>query len=215
MAFGQIDPARLEGDALRRWYLRSPDEIEEERRKKTEQSYNAFYNGLEGLREPELGSEYADTNTTEPPQQHRSAGYRIAANTASPPPAAQGQFPKPQARPKVCDTCHDVLPPLWPNPWLPPPIGTFPVPPGVLPSFRRGSSGGASSPDGGKKECEIQERRDRAICARQPEQLDKALCYESAFKRRAYCDRRDGTIGHPALDTRKRLQGEPPLRKSR
>lgn len=27
----QIDPARLEGEALRRWYLRSPDEIEQER----------------------------------------------------------------------------------------------------------------------------------------------------------------------------------------
>lgn len=32
MAFGQVDPARLEGEALRRWYLRSPDEIDDERK---------------------------------------------------------------------------------------------------------------------------------------------------------------------------------------
>ena len=31
MAYGQIDPARLQGEALRRWYLRSPAEVEEER----------------------------------------------------------------------------------------------------------------------------------------------------------------------------------------
>ena len=30
MAYGQIDPARLNGDALTQWYLRSPADIEEE-----------------------------------------------------------------------------------------------------------------------------------------------------------------------------------------
>jgi hypothetical protein len=30
MAIGQISPAHLEGEALRRWYLRSPNEIEQE-----------------------------------------------------------------------------------------------------------------------------------------------------------------------------------------
>lgn len=31
MPNGQVDPARLEGEALRRWYLRTPDEVREER----------------------------------------------------------------------------------------------------------------------------------------------------------------------------------------
>ena len=31
MAFSQIDPARLNGEALKQWYLRSPADIEEER----------------------------------------------------------------------------------------------------------------------------------------------------------------------------------------
>lgn len=43
MAFGQTDPARLEGEALRRWYLRSPAEIENERRKASEKAYDAFF----------------------------------------------------------------------------------------------------------------------------------------------------------------------------
>src|SRR5689334_1574479 len=43
MAFGQIDPARLEGDALRQWYLRSPDEIEDERRQATARAHDAFF----------------------------------------------------------------------------------------------------------------------------------------------------------------------------
>jgi len=45
MAFGQIDPARLEGDALNRWYLRSPAEIEEERRQAASRAYDAFFSG--------------------------------------------------------------------------------------------------------------------------------------------------------------------------
>lgn len=43
MAVGRIDPARLEGDALTRWYLRSSADIEEERRQGAEQAYNAFF----------------------------------------------------------------------------------------------------------------------------------------------------------------------------
>jgi hypothetical protein len=47
---GQIDPARLEGDALRRWYLRSPDDIEGERLRRADQNYSEFYGGLRSLR---------------------------------------------------------------------------------------------------------------------------------------------------------------------
>ena len=43
MAFGQIDPARLSGEALRRWYLRSPTEIEDERSAAAERKYDAFF----------------------------------------------------------------------------------------------------------------------------------------------------------------------------
>ena len=38
-----IDPSRLEGDALARWYRRSPQEIEQEREDHAEQLYQAFF----------------------------------------------------------------------------------------------------------------------------------------------------------------------------
>lgn len=38
-----VDPARLEGDELRRWYLRSPAEIQEERQADAAQQYEDFF----------------------------------------------------------------------------------------------------------------------------------------------------------------------------
>jgi len=43
MAYGQIDPARLDGDALTRWYLRSPADIEQERQVSAAQRYADFF----------------------------------------------------------------------------------------------------------------------------------------------------------------------------
>jgi len=43
MAYSQIDPSRLEGDDLRRWYMRSPAEIEEERQQAADQRYQDFF----------------------------------------------------------------------------------------------------------------------------------------------------------------------------
>ena len=47
MAFSPIDPSRLQGEALNRWYLRSPGEIEQERRAAQAQNYDAFFGGAE------------------------------------------------------------------------------------------------------------------------------------------------------------------------
>ena len=43
MAFDQIDPGALEGDALRRWYMRSPAEIEQERQRAAARRYEDFF----------------------------------------------------------------------------------------------------------------------------------------------------------------------------
>jgi len=43
MTFGQVDPARLQGEALRRWYLRTPDEIEAERRAAADRRHKEFF----------------------------------------------------------------------------------------------------------------------------------------------------------------------------
>ncbi|MGZ6018221.1 MAG: hypothetical protein ACXWKO_06090 [Phenylobacterium sp.] len=50
MAYGQIDPARLDGDALTRWCLRSPADIEQERQAAAAQSYNDFFGNPYALR---------------------------------------------------------------------------------------------------------------------------------------------------------------------
>lgn len=45
MANRQVDPSRLQGEALKKWYLRSPAEIEQERQAAAERRYNEFFGG--------------------------------------------------------------------------------------------------------------------------------------------------------------------------
>jgi hypothetical protein len=49
-----VDPASLEGDALARWYQRSPWEVEQERQTSSAQRYDDFFGGGSGT-DPELG----------------------------------------------------------------------------------------------------------------------------------------------------------------
>lgn len=46
MPYSPVDPSKLEGDALRRWYQRWPAEIEQERQAARMQQYNDFFGGL-------------------------------------------------------------------------------------------------------------------------------------------------------------------------
>jgi hypothetical protein len=46
MALSQVDPARLQGDNLRLWYLRSPSDIEQDRERSQVERYRAFFEGL-------------------------------------------------------------------------------------------------------------------------------------------------------------------------
>ncbi len=43
MAERQIDPARLEGEALRRWYSRSPDQIQRQRQAAEHRRKQVFF----------------------------------------------------------------------------------------------------------------------------------------------------------------------------
>lgn len=42
-----IDPAQLKGEALTKWYLRSPEELDEERRLRQQAEYEAFFGSAE------------------------------------------------------------------------------------------------------------------------------------------------------------------------
>jgi hypothetical protein len=57
MAYGQIDPARLDGDALTRWYLRSPTDIEQERQADAAQRYADFL-GVDRAAQEEASTAY-------------------------------------------------------------------------------------------------------------------------------------------------------------
>lgn len=91
MALGQIDPARLEGEALRRWYLRSPADVEEERRERFARSYKTFFspptvspNSEDG---PERGEEASSSYSPVHWEQFddiRSRGDREHGNLGSP-----------------------------------------------------------------------------------------------------------------------------------
>jgi hypothetical protein len=172
MASGQIDPARLQGEALRRWYLRSPEEIEEERRRAADRAYESFFGNSEG-----------------PPSSPRDS---IA--DASP---RRMQMAAASARgfwdywsPKGCGNCHGYTPET-----LPPVGGHTPFPPDR--SERRGGSDGSRPPKGewsDRPQCNQQFEEDRRICrkAKSPD------CWERSHIRLEHCDR-TGDVSIPPL----------------
>ena len=211
MAFSPVDPASLQGEALNRWYLRSPDEVDQQRQAAQAQGYEAFFARTEPAEPPTTSPTPAyqdsspatvdgpiwEANGTSRWRGRNQSAYRLAA---APQP---GQFQltaasQPAAAPGIanCPTCHGRVPPLLPFP--------FPFLPGGpffrdTPSMR---SGGGSQPDRrDKKECEQQLDSDSQICGRLRWPEDIAICRGTASDRYAYCRRPDGTIGFPRLET--------------
>ena len=74
MAYGLIDPARLDGDALTRWYLRSPANIDQERQTAAAHRYDDFFGRTERRR----------TNGMERRSVHRSLKARSAIGGRGP-----------------------------------------------------------------------------------------------------------------------------------
>ena len=76
MAVEQIDPGTLEGDALKRWYLRSPADIEQQRQEAAAQRYKEFFGDSAGV----------DSNPTFDPRTHKGdEGVRSAGAEPSSP----------------------------------------------------------------------------------------------------------------------------------
>ena len=211
MPYGQIDPARLNGDALTQWYLRSPAEIEEEKRQAASRAHNAFFSqpddprphgGSEAASMPaaastDAGSSHADviwrqigpnrlrSERASVPLQMSDAdtsGFQLAAATFP----AWGRWPI-----NGCINCHnprtgDLLP------------GRGPAPSPPMFSPRAGGSGGGSSSRKGewsdKPQCNQQFNNDRRIC----QQAKSPKCWENHMERLATCNRTD-LIGIPQL----------------
>lgn len=209
MAPGQIDPARLEGDALRRWYLRSPDEIEEERQRRTDQAHKQFYDGIHDLREPSDGSAHPAANAS-PFVRGDSTPQAVVDDEWSPAPtravALLGR--KPRATVDDCAGCHGAWPHVSPPPGMLPPFGRLPIP-GGFPMFRDLPGGAPPLPRReDRKQCEMQENSDRGICSQQPTEAAKAVCYSNIVPRREHCNE-TGEIGIPSLFRAKRKSGRP------
>jgi len=87
MAVEQIDPGTLEGDALRRWYLRSPADIEQERQDAAAQRYQGFYGAGGGLdSDPifDFGAHDADKGAGAAPEPTEDTGPRFTWTAAGP-----------------------------------------------------------------------------------------------------------------------------------
>lgn len=221
MAFGQIDPARLQGEALRRWYLRSPAEIDEERRGAAHRAYRAFFS------DPSSGPTPEPTQPRDQRNSPTDAGHLVRSasgenrwradrtpsgrsNAAQPHEAERYQLAA-AAAPRGfwdywgipgCRNCHGYTPGT-----LPPVGGHSPFPPSFSP--RSGNSGGSSAPQprrDERRQCEAQERKDRGICSQQPTEPAKAVCNASATGRRVHCDT-TGEIEQPDLHTARRKSG--------
>lgn len=209
MTFSPVDPASLKGDALNRWYLRSPDEIEQERQAAQAQKYDAFFGDAQPTDQP--------TTSSLPAYQGSSApigdGSTGAANTTNgwggldlsayaPTSDSQSGYlqlataSQPAAPPGIvnCPTCHGRVPSPLPLP--------IPLLPGG-PFFRdtpSGRSGG--SPRRRFPQCDVQYENDSEICGGLPTPEARARCWPSASERKAYCLSHDGEIGWPMLQRR-------------
>ena len=208
MALGQIDPARLEDDALRRWYLRSSADIEEERRQKAARAYDSFFSqpisnptSQEDSRQQHEASDDRIWSSWQQLEDGRWRGERADKRS----PTGQYQLAAASPRgfwdywsPRGCQNCHGYTPDT-----LPPIGGQSPFPPSYSP--RTGGGGGergAQSGGGQKKECDQQLASDSQICGRLRSPQDIAICRETASRRYSHCLRPDGTIGFPSLETR-------------
>jgi hypothetical protein len=205
MAGGQIDPARLDGDALTQWYLRSPAEIEQERQAAAAQRYADFF-GTTG----EPGSQTSGISPDRSlPDPNGSQSGHAGVERVGP----DGRFDDGVYRPGQddaqltptaatiwnCPTCHGVVPPapipvpLLPLYWK---FSKFP-PPGGPPSSEEGSSAGNHPP-----QCAIQYDNDSNVCREVPKADARQRCWKSAADREAYCIHSKGEVGYPNLITK-------------
>lgn len=202
MAFNQLNPALLQGEDLRRWYQRSPQEIEEERQAAAAARYQAFFHPQELAAElpaarPSTASDTVGRPTRAPLRERgwTSTATQVAARPMGFSPTSAGVTAAVTGA-ADCVSCHGRARPPAPFPFPFPTPWTFPPANRDIPK-----SPPADAPRGPPKQCDIQNARDTEICTRQPNPTARAMCHESASERYAYCIKSKGEVGHPRLFT--------------
>lgn len=201
MTFGQVNPARLQGDALRRWYLRSPDEIEQERLAASDRAYDRFFNRAPTaaplLQDTTFASRAADGQQAPTILWAADSPNRWSGERATPSgPGTHLQRSAAASQPADggadCISCHGRLAP---------PAFTFPWPWRGDRSLRDAPTSPPSKPpERDRKQCELQYEFDTDICNGQATEEAKAVCHGSAANRFAHC-RRTGELDTPYLST--------------
>jgi hypothetical protein len=202
MVYSQVDPARLSGDALRRWYLRSPDEIAQERSAASTRAYDRFFSGsatasrtrpdaaspLHSADGPHDATILWTANSANGWQGRRADLPVIAA-------ISQRYAVSAPANGAGCKNCHGGLePPALPLPWQWSGDRLLRDTPNSPPS---------KPPERDRKQCELQLEFDTDICNGQATEEAKAVCHASASNRYAHC-RRTGEVDTPYLSTFRR-----------
>jgi hypothetical protein len=85
MPNGLIDPARLEGEELRRWYSRTPEEIERERQAKYARDHDEFFYRASPRQSVRAGTAATRTQPSTTPASPPNAGTRYGSLYAPPP----------------------------------------------------------------------------------------------------------------------------------
>ena len=209
MAYSQLDPARLQGDALTRWYTRSPTDIEQGRQEAAAQKHKDFFAPTRPSPfAADTGQVTAPTGVGDEPSRlwiasgpNRWSSQAAAPNNFYPsqalaadgsPGRASSAGPRtwPAGGDHICRACH----------WG----GVPPLPPGGIFSFRdippSSPSSPSTPPEPDRKQCEQQLQSDTDICGQQPNNASKGICREDAMKRYAHC-RKTGAVNEPYLFT--------------
>lgn len=170
MGYSPVDPASLSGDALDRWYRRTPDEIERDRRTARQASYDAFF-GQSSASGQSIGD----------------GGPPIGSDDSGPPPVRL-QLASAQVG---CPTCHVGAPPppLIPFPWSV--ISAF--------QSGNGGAGSGGSSHNTPKQCVVQEQSDEEFCRRPTIPIPRRECWSRTNQRWGHCRATDGEVGHPPL----------------
>jgi len=102
----------------------------------------------------------------------------------------------------ICGVCHvaGASPPstsmVKPAPPAKPVWGVPPDSPWKKPAYKT-----PQPPREHPPQCAMQNMSDSRICARQPNRVARAMCFEDATKREAYCIKSGGEVGYPDLFT--------------
>jgi hypothetical protein len=196
MAHSQVDPTRLQGAELTRWYLRSPSDIERERQEAAQRRYDNFFAPTERSPQP-AGAQrvgFSDESGTEPSGQWVQSGPNRWSSQAAPKIYAATRMlgagsvaVQPTPDDHICRGCHWGGAP-------PSPPGVAPLPRDIPPS----SPSPSKPPERDRKQCEQQLESDTDICGQQANDQSKAICRGDAMNRYAHC-RQTGEVGIPSL----------------